>query len=316
LKAAQHSQGQSYSEYIDSLRCVSSIKEVQDFPKLTIVYGASPYLRQRAMVSLAQNWATLTGIPSQNFETSDFDEAAFRSLWSQVSLFEPVNLYILKRAGNVKQLSQWLKAIASPSSLKSYLLLDLGDKVSADLQKHAARLSAHMVPCFEPESYAGIHKVAVALTRRFGVSLDDAAVKLILDAVGLDLCKIENEIINLSLRFHGQNRQLTVQDVSGLIGAVREDDVFELFNVLRGKNASMAALLIDAFVGRGESPIALNGILARYSREQVERGSLRHGLAGLKACARVDRKIKSTGMDDSLLLAAAVDSLTTGVTHL
>ena len=316
MKAVQNSQGQSYSEYIDSLRGIASVTNVEEFPKLIIVYGASSYLRQRAMLAVAQNWATVAGIAAQKFETSDFDEASFRALWSQVSLFEPLNLYIMRRAGGVKALSPWLKVIAGASSFKSNLLLDLGDKISADLQKHAARLSAHMVPCFEPESYAGIHKVAVALTKRYSVCLDDAAVKLILDAVGLDLCKIENEIMNLSLRFHGYDRSLSVQDVAGLIGAMREDDVFELFNVLRKKDPSKASLLMDAFIGRGESPIALNGILARYSREQIERGSLKHGLAGLKACAAVDRKIKSTGIDDSLLLASAVDCLTAGVTAL
>jgi DNA polymerase III delta subunit len=313
LKAAKYSQGTTYRDYLESLKGYSTFKEVESFPKLSVVFGPSLYLRQRAMQSVAKSWSSLGDNTAQFFEASDFDEARFRSLWGQVSLFEPVSLSVLKRSAAVKSLHLWLKAIPATSEMKSHILLDLGDhKVTADLQKQLKRLNACEIPCHEPDAIADFHKITLALARRYKITIDDECAQLLLDAVGPDLSKIENEITNWSLIFAGQNRPLTRQDIAGLTGAVREDDVFELFTALRKKHFVGSNLLLDSFIARGESAVALNGILARFARDQIEKGALNSGLAGIKSCAAVDRKVKSSGIDESLLLSAVIQSISDG----
>ena len=67
--------------------------------------------------------------------------------------------------------------------------------------------------------------------------------------------------------------------------------------------------MTESFLTRGESAIAITGIFARFSREQLERGSFKKGLAGIRGCAEADRRLKSSRMDDALILSGIIESM-------
>jgi DNA polymerase III delta subunit len=302
----------TYQDYVDALKLLTKAAEPSAFPRLVVLSGNSGFLRQKAFQAMASAWTKSGFGDAQTIESGDLDQATFQSLWSQQSLFEPESLYILKRASNVRGVSGWLAAIKSTDRIKSHMILDLGDKMSADVQKQMARLGATLLHCVEPTSPAEYLRISIALAKRAGVMLEDDAAKLLLDSVGCDLARLENEIAKISLVFAGASQSISRADIAGAVGCLREDDVFELFTFLRQNRPSAAALMTEAFLSRGESPIAINGIFARYARDQLERGSMGRGLLGLRACAAADRMLKSSGMDESLVLASIIDELSSG----
>ena len=292
-----------------ALKAVVRVQEVAEFPRLVAVTGVSGYLHLKACQAIKSAWEKLNVGDAQSVEGVELDQQKFTSLWSQVSLFEPESLYIVRRAGGLKNLASWLSAVKSPSGIKSHIVIDFADKIPADVQKQLTRLQAVVIQGVEPSSPAEFTKVAHALAKRSGIELDDDAMRLLTDSMGLDLGKVENELNNLSLRFAGQSKILSRADISGSIGSLREDDVFELFTLLRQKRSSAAHLMTEAFVTRGESAIAMTGIFARFARDQVEKGSLKKGLAGLRACAEADRRLKSSRIDDALVLSGVIESI-------
>ena len=299
----------TYDDYAASLREILATKSMDTFPRLVVVSGPSAYLHIKTMEAVKSFWRKLDAGVVHSIECSELDQREFLALISQSSLFEPRSLYVLRRTSVVKSFSSWLSMIADLSNLRSYLLIDAGEKITPDLQKQLARLGALSIPCFEPVEAMGYRKLVVALSKRFHISFTEDAVTAILDAAGLDLCKIDNEISKLSLQFSGVQRELDKSDVLPALGVLREDDVFDLFRFLRGRQPAKAHLMSEICLNRGESAIAITGIFARFAREQIERGSLPSGLAGLHACVEADRHLKTSSLDEALVLSSVIEAL-------
>ena len=127
--------------------------------------------------------------------------------------------------------------------------------------------------------------------------------------MGHDLSKIENQIEVLALQFANAGRILTRIDVAPSVGTLREDDVFELFDLLRSDKVAAAHLLCESFLERGESAIALTGIFSRFARDLIDRGNLRKGARVLRACASADRRLKSSRIDEAMVVSSIVESM-------
>lgn len=306
--AGKYSQTATYNQYVASLRPLLLAKSVEDLPKLVAITGSSIYLQQRTCQALISVWKKFDLGDAQSIEASEVNHAEFRSLWSQVSLFEPRSFYVLRRANQNRAISSWLGEIKIPEHVKSNLVLEFSEKITADTSKHLKRLGGCVIQCEEPTATLEYEKVTEAFCKRRGLLLDQDAIKLVVDSMGQDLSKIENQIEALSLQFSGVTRNLTRSDIASSIGALREDDVFELFESLRRGKLSQAHLLCESFIDRGESAIALTGIFSRIAREQLERGNPRKGLAALKACSLADRLLKSSKVDEAIIMSSIIES--------
>ena len=299
-----------YSDYISALKHIVSAKNAADMPRIIVIHGSSEFLRMRAMTAINAAWSKLNAgeNASQSMEGSSLDPLGFKTLWSQTSLFEPESLYFVRRCDKVTKLGAWLKEVKTPGSIKNRLVLEFGDKVPAEILKQAARLSASTLPCEEPTSALEFGKIIATLAKREGLVLQDDAVKLLLDSMGLDLDRLDNELRKLSLIYHGRTEPLTAVDIAPVAGHLREDHVFELFGLLRNKQRAKSQLLIDQLLERGEKSIALVGILSRFAREAMPRQPER-GLRGLRLCADADIRLKSSPISDGLVLGRIVDAL-------
>ncbi len=306
--AGKFSQTQTYSQYVASLKPLLAAKSQTDWPKIIVLTGSSVYLQQRTCQALIAAWKTFDLGDPQSIEVSETQQSEFRSLWSQVSLFESKTLFICRRSQQNRAFGSWLSEIKSVQDIKSNFVFEFSEKLPADVAKQLSRLGVVMVSCVEPSATQEFERVAESFCRRRSLSLAPDAIKLVVDSMGHDLAKIENQIDILSLQFHGVNRTLSRIDVASSIGTLREDDVFELFDALRRNNLAEAHLLSEAFIDRGESAIALTGIFARFAREQLEKGGSRKGMGPLSACASADRRLKSSRVDESLIISSIIDS--------
>jgi DNA polymerase III delta subunit len=299
-----------YTGYISALKHIVSAKNPTDMPRIMVIHGSSEFLRIRAMTAIKAAWSKLEGVEnaSQSMEGLSLDPLGFKTLWSQTSLFEPESLYFVRRCDKLSKLGAWMKEVKTPGAIKNRLILEFGDKVPAEVNRQAARLEAAILPCEEPSSVLEFSKIVATLAKREGLILQDDAVKLLLDSMGLDLGRLDNELRKLSLIYHGRTEPLTVADIASVAGHLREDHVFELFGLLRNKQRAKAQLLIDQLLERGEKSIALVGILSRFAREAIPRQTER-GLRGLTLCADADIRLKSSRISEGLLLGRIVDAL-------
>ena len=306
--AGKNLQTSTYSQYVASLRPLLMAKSHHELPKLIVVTGSSTYLQQRTCQAFISVWNKFQLGEAQSIEASDLNQTDFQALWSQVSLFEPQSLYLIRRVNQCRSMASWLVGIKTLDSIKSNIVLECSDKLSAELSKQMTRLGGIIIQCTEPTSTGEFEKVAESFCKLRNLNLDPAAIKLIVDSMGHDLSKIENQIDVLSLQFAGVDRTLTRADVAPSIGSLREDDVFELFELLRRNKISAAHLLSEQFLERGESAIALTGIFSRFGREQIERGNLKKGITALRACAQADRRLKSSRIDEAMVISSIIES--------
>lgn len=297
-----------YSDYIAALKNITSATSCDGIPRLTVIHGSSEFLRMRAMAAIKSTWSKLDPNDLQNLEGSTIDHPGFRSLWSQISLFEPESVYVMRRCDKLTKLGAWLKEIKTASAIKNHLILEFGEKIPAEIMRQVTRLSAVMLPCEEPTTPLECGKIVATLAKREGLILQDDAVKLLLDSAGLDLGKLDNEIRKLSLIYHGRKEPVTALEVAPIAGHLREDHVFELFGLLRNRQRARAQLLVDQLLDRGEKAIALVGILARFAREAATRHPQR-GLLGLRLCADADIRLKSSRIPEALVLGRIIDAL-------
>ena len=305
---SKKSSHQDYEHYVSAAKAVLASESIEHFPRVIFVSGPSSYLQIKTFEAIRKLWQVRDWGVVHSVELSELDQREFQALVSQRSLFETRSLYILRRAGAVKSFGSWLSVFSDPSALKSHIVLDGGDKMSPDLVKQLTRLNAVNIPCYEPSGVAGFRQVAVSLAKRHQVNLAEDALSLVLETAGYDLNKIENELIKLALQFSGVGRQLQKSDISSSLGILREDDIFDLFRLLRERKLSKVHLMTESFLNRGESPIAITGIFARYAREQIDRGSKIPGSKGLRACVDADRLLKTSATDDLLVLTQIIEA--------
>lgn len=308
-KQRSHSVKPTYQSYISDLKDMATTASAETFPKVIALFGPSDFLRFRGAAILESTWSKLDPSEPRSIEASELDEVGFRSLWAQVSLFDPESLYVIRRADKNAKIATWLKAIPSNAAMRSRIVIDFGEKIPAEANRQMQRLEARIIPCVEPESLAECGRVVSALAKRQGIQLADDGVRLLLDSMGLDLAKLDNEVRKLGLVFHGRKTPIPAQDLASIVGHLREDHVFELFHLLRARQRAKAQLLVEHLLDRGEKAIALVGILSRFARELIAKKP-HVGTKGLALCARADVTLKSTSRSEVLVLAGIVDTLT------
>lgn len=79
-----------------------------------------------------------------------------------------------------------------------------------------------------------------------GLTITPRALGLIVEHIGNDLTRIENEIDKLSLNL-GQRKSVTEDDIEEYIGVSKDYNVFELQTALAGKNLSRSIQIIQYF---------------------------------------------------------------------
>ena len=79
-----------------------------------------------------------------------------------------------------------------------------------------------------------------------GLSITPRALALVVDHIGNDLTRIENEIDKLSINL-GKRKSITEEDIEEYIGVSKDYNVFEMQNALATKNLSKCIQIIQYF---------------------------------------------------------------------
>ena len=246
---------------------------------LICLWGPDSYLLYRGNRLLRAYWKQSTKEQTRVLEPGDLKgQDPLGTVWQDRDLFASHTLNILFQAEKNKSLARHLKQIPSAKSLENPLVISYqGKSLPAALKAELKRLTALEIPCFPPLGKE-LPSFIRHLTGEKGLKLQQSASELISESIGDDLFKIENELDKLAVIFSGKEQELSAGDIAPHLGLLRQDHVFRLSSLLcTGKNAAALDLSLD-LLQRGESAIALTGILSKHLRTALTvRQSLTRG---------------------------------------
>ena len=245
---------------LDDLR--QALKQKKFFP-VYLFHGEEDLLIEEATDLVVA--AALT--PEQkgfNLDVVDGAEADARDIASHASSFPMMaerRVVVVRepdRVPNKEILSGYLEA---PSETTCLILqagkTDLRKKPFVTAKQHG------MVIEFRP---LYDNQIAGWITERVaaqGRSITMEAVRLLSAHVGPSLREIRNEIEKLFL-YTGERKEITLDDVSAVVGASREYNIFELQRAIGGRQVDRAVLIIARMLEDGESPIMIVAMLTRF----------------------------------------------------
>ncbi len=260
---------QNYQEFKQSLRgCVDLLKKAEA-PNLIVCSGSCEFFIEKAQATIIR---TLTATSKQladniqSFEASEMTDETFKEAVFNSDLFSNKALVVIKRAELRNGFSQLLTSTLK-NPVDNFLIISLGkSRSSAALKKALSKVKHFEIKCDEP-ARSESRIIINDLCKKARLNLSNDALNFIEQIVGGDLFKIENELEKLKLVFHEETRSLSKSDIAPLIPPLKDDLAFELGNYLITENFPRAMSFSSELIERGESPIALIGLLASHCRK-------------------------------------------------
>ncbi|MFW7378115.1 MAG: DNA polymerase III subunit delta [Oligoflexus sp.] len=326
--------GSSRLGYAQWVQALKKLRSQDQLPLGSVAYGSSAHLLLKTQEKL-KHLAAKQGLQVETYQAAGLSEAMFLELIEQDSLFAEKKLVILEQfQSNAKLLAHCEAVFARLSPTTKLVLVMNQDRLAARLQK-LLPADFTIIPCFPP-NYRELTTFIKDLAKFYQLHIDSESCQLLASSLGQDLFKIENEIKNLALLFPKSREKMpAAQEVSQALGSLREDHGFRLEEFILAKQAGKALNLLDDLLKRGESPLAILGILANHCRKAVEifspdqqqanhipvfiqqkfTKSLRPGdrpryLKALRLCHEADIILKTSRVSDQLPLSDIIMTLT------
>jgi len=338
------------------------------WPALIVLHGDSDFFLGKSLQALREAWqrcllqttSTELSEPPELSETAvinsvDAAELAKDGLLDLIlsqGLFEETQLVVVRRGEKKSDAGKLMAALPPPLSHRwSNRLIMTFEKavLPAEVQRQVTRLGGHVIHVAQPTSQADFMQYIQITSQRARLQLTAEAQQMVFSCCGRDVVVIENEINRLGLLFPpagGKPADLGTAEVSSVLGVLREDEVFRLDELLVNRRHAEVEVLLHSLMARGESVLAVIGVLARHCRnglaiqdEMARRGALDvSGMAArlrlpqavirnfvryvpgvpratfegaLAACARADVELKTSGLPDGLALSRIVECFQT-----
>lgn len=350
------------------LRELSGVHDGDSWPPLMVVSGDSEFFIGKAVHALRDVWKRRThkadgplddscAAVINSMEATELAKDGLLDLVLSQSLFEDTQLVIVRRADKRSDFGKLLGMLPQSRDWSNRLVVAFEKPaLTAEFQRQLTRLDGQWIQVAQPLTQADFIQFIQTAAQRARLQLTVEAQQLILNCCGRDAIVIENEINRLAMLFpppgdarDGQGGKMTdlgTAEISGVLGVLREDEVFRLDELLVNRRHAEAEILLHALLERGESVLAVTGVLARHCRnalavqdEIARRGAVdMPGMAArlripqavvrtfvryvpsvpratfeqaLAACARADVELKTSGLPDGLALSRIVECFQT-----
>jgi len=283
-----------------------------------VLYGAETYLRDRAASEIV-NRAFGEG-DLRDFNYDEFDLTARQGIDGAIAAADQLPMMSARRVVRVSDIRVGAAAnrdtlreddeeilaryLANPSPSTVLILvadeLNGNRKVTKLLKAHAAMLE------FKPLEGADLTSWIAKRAGELSTRIDDLAVRLLIDLVGADLRRLDNEMKKLSTAAMPDG-VITTQLVEALVLPSSEVENFVLTDAMISGRPERTIAAMKKVLDSGGEPIALLGLISYnirrllIAKEMMDRGEDRSRVAGilkmrysdqepfLAAARRVDR---------------------------
>ena len=239
-------------------------------PNLVVIYGPSIYLRYKAVEALSKQ-ASAWGYETERLSANNLDESQLDQIFQDMPLFGNQKYFVVENMVPSSRQAKLLGKLLSQHPKRAFLALQLNSsQIGATFEAlHAEAI----IPCYPPNTKE-LPNYIRSLARKFSLQLDSTAAQWLNEHVGNDLWKLENEIKNLAL-IYPEAEHLSDRQLQDALGYLKEDHVFELEGLILKKQSGKAINLINQLIHRGESPLAILGIISNHCRKILQIQSLR-----------------------------------------
>jgi DNA polymerase-3 subunit delta len=155
--------------------------------------------------------------------------------------------------------------VANPKST-GVLVLDVKTWASNTKLYKAVAATGLQIECKEPSLEAAMNWLTKRAKVHHHVEIDPAAVERLLEIVGPDLGRLDQEVAKLALLVSPQKKRITAELVDANVGGWQVRQIWDLVDAACEGNAAKALVLLDRLVASGEHPVALLGMLASRLR--------------------------------------------------
>lgn len=341
---------------------IRELVEPKPWPGFMVMAGESDFFLTKASAAVSEAWRRrVAGLEkSKNnqsdsavidqVEAAEIGKDGLLDLLLSQGLFEDCRLVVIRRAEKRSDFGKLLAALPLSAEWTNRLLVTFEKAtIPVEFKRQIERLGGELLQVVQPTTAADFQLYVQAALQRARLQLTPEAQHLVLTCCGRDAVLLDNEINRVSLIFppqgglgSGGSRELGVADIAPVLGVLREDEVFKLDELLINRRYAAVELLLHQLIHRGESPLAVTGMLARHCRtalivkdELLGRGSgniqalatrlrmpqavvrnfMRYvsGLSpdcfakALRACAQADLDLKTSGLPESLALSRIIE---------
>ncbi len=180
------------------------------------------------------------------FYGKDADWASVVNACMRYPMFAERQVVLLKEAQQMRDIEKLESYIDNPLSSTIFVVsykekkVDGRSKLAKLLKQKGELLSTKKMYESQLPEWAG------NMIKQHGLSIAQKALFLLVDHIGNDLSRMENEIEKLAVNLNGR-KNITEDDIENYIGVSKEFNVFELQSAIAQKDLSKAIRIIQYF---------------------------------------------------------------------
>jgi DNA polymerase III delta subunit len=308
-------QKQSFNSYLTAYNTAGS----QDLAKLWLISAGDELLLMLLIRRLRQTLQGIEGF-SEVFEGTEKPQVG--ALFQGADLFGDRCSYLIHRV-DAKYCDIVCTEFGRAKSSRNTVVLSLAKPPSPKLLKSVGGTRGVMVVHTESPEMREYLQVISFLASTLDLNLTGPAAQALLEMTGHDTDLIYQQLQFLRL-YAGQSKQVSPEDVRKACGFLREDLSFRLRDYLLESKLAEALTLGAEISRRGESILAVLGIITKHLRNALSAFEPGSGInsyllnryqsyarrmtrtrleRALNVCAQADQLLKSTRVGDDLILA-------------
>lgn len=190
------------------------------------------------------------------FYGRDSDWASIVNACRRYPMFAERQVVLLKEAQHLKDIDKLIPYIENPLSSTVFVVAYKEKKLDgktrySKLVKKGGYLLSEKIKDYQ------LHEWISEMIHQMGLGIDSKALSLLVDNIGNNLSRLQNEIDKLAINLNGR-KTITEEDIEKYIGISKEFNVFELQDAIASKNLSKAIRIIQYFKANPKaSPIQL-----------------------------------------------------------
>jgi DNA polymerase-3 subunit delta len=223
---------------------------------IIFLYGSDTFRSRQKLNEIIEHYKKIhkSGL---NLIPLDLEEKNYKNFienFQSVAMFKEKKLIVLKSASkNFEFKESFRKEIKKFANSKEIILFyeegDLKDDFFEKIKKNSKWQNFQIL---EGEKLKLWIKKEI---KKFGVEIEENALKRLIEFVDSDLWRMENEIKKL-VSF-SQGKKIGLKDVEALVSPEIETDIFKTIDAIGQKNKVLALKLIHKHLEKGDSPLYL-----------------------------------------------------------
>jgi DNA polymerase-3 subunit delta len=239
-----------------------------------VLHGDDAFLKRQVLLALR---SLVLGPESDGFGQSAHagDKATFAAVSSDLAtlpFLSPRRLVIVENADPfVSRERKKLEKYADEPCPTGILVLDV--TVWQATTNLAKQLTAGLITCNPPPAARLPEWCQKWCTTQQGKHLSQPAARLLVDLVGADMGRLDQELAKLAL-YVGEAAKIDTSDVDRLVGNSREEKVWKLFDLIGLAQPAAALVHLDRLLVQGEEPMRLLGAFSTQLRHLAQAARL------------------------------------------